>query len=248
VRGFVVVLMLLAPAAYPQDAPASKPEREKRVRILVNGSYNATALEFSERSTFESYLEEGESRRSYDGGKGFVFEAGAIVSVWKELGVMGSFELYQSEIDASYEETLPHPLYFDEPRTVSGAETGLSYDERAFHVDAVYSKEFSSITVDLFGGPTFFFTTTEVLDQVDTASDYPFDEVAVSGTSTVKVDDDPIGFNAGGAVTFRLSETFGLAAQARYSKATIRVQRASGSEVELDAGGLRVGGGIRISF
>jgi hypothetical protein len=248
-RGFLVGLLIsAAPSVWAQDAPAPEPTREKRIRILVNGSYNATGLDFSEQSTFESFLEEGESRRDYDGGKGFVFEVGAIVSVWKELGIMGSLEVYQSEVDATYEESLPHPLYFNEPRSAEGDVTGLSYDEKAFHLDAVYSRDFSSLTVDVFGGPTFFFTTTEVLGDVRTTSSYPFDEVVVSGTDTVELEDNPMGFNAGGALTFRLNDTVGLAVQARYSLGTVRIQREGGDEIELDAGGFRVGGGIRISF
>jgi hypothetical protein len=214
----------------------------------VNGAYNPAGLSFSDTSTFTSFLEEGSSSRSYDGGKGVVFEGGAIVGIAGALGVMGSIELYQSDFDATFQESLPHPLYFDQARIVSGDVTGLDYSEKAVHLDAVYTHDFSALTVDLFAGPSFFFTNTDVLLAVDTVSSYPFDEAAVRSTSSVQLDDNPIGFNAGGALTWRLTDLLGIAFQARYSHASIGVAREGASEIELDAGGFRVGGGIRLSF
>jgi hypothetical protein len=243
-----IVALAIAASASAQETPASGGERERRIRILVNGLYNPTGIGFADDSTFTSFVEEGRSTRSYDGGKGFVFEAGAIVGIRKGLGAMGSLELYQSDFDGVFEESLPHPLYFEQPRTVSGDITGLEYSEKAVHVDAVYTREFPKLTVDVFGGPTFFFTNTEILDTVTTASEYPFDEATVTSTSNTTVDDNPIGFNAGGAITWRLTEVIGIAFQARYSHATIGVAREGGEDIELDAGGFRLGGGVRLSF
>jgi hypothetical protein len=161
---------------------------------------------------------------------------------------MGSVEVYNSDFDGEFEESLPHPLYFDQPRTVSGSATGLKYQENAVHVDAVFTQMLGKMTVDLFGGPTFFFTNTEVLDQVNVTSTYPFDEATVSGTTRAKIDDNPIGFNAGGSLTWRITDVLGIAFQARYSRGTIELTRASDQNLELDAGGFRVGGGIRLAF
>jgi hypothetical protein len=229
-------------------ASAQSQTRSGRVRVLVNGSYNLDGLSFSDSSTFTSFVEEGSSTRDYDGGKGFVFEAGAIVGLWRGLGVLGSLEIYESDFDGAYEENLPHPLYFDRHRTVSGTVSGLSYSEKAVHLDAVYTRAFSSATVDLFGGATFFFTKTELVDTVETSSSYPFDEVTVTGTTNTTVDDDAIGFNAGGAVTWKLTGILGVSVQARYCQGKIRIARENGSPFELDAGGFRVGGGIRLAF
>jgi hypothetical protein len=83
---------------------------------------------------------------------------------------------------------------------------------------------------------------------VTTTSEYPFDEMTVRSTASRTVDDNPIGFNAGGSLTWRLTDVIGVAFQARYSHATIGVTGEGGEEIALDAGGFRVGGGIRLSF
>lgn len=245
-----ILAITIGASASGQEATAPAKDRERRIRVLVNGLYNPADIGFSETSTFPLFLEEGRTTRSYDGGKGFVFEAGAIVAIpkVKGLGVMGSLELYQSDFDGTFEESLPHPLYFERPRTVAGDVAGLEYKENAVHLDAVYTREFPRFTVDLFGGPSFFFTNTEVLDTVTTTSEYPFDEATVRSTTNRTLDDNPIGFNAGGALTWRLTDVVGISFQARYSHATIGLAREGGEEIDLDAGGFRVGGGIRLSF
>jgi hypothetical protein len=243
---WLVGLLTLARSTYGQE-PATG-DRERRIRVLVNGLYSPTGIDFDDTATFTFFLEEGRSERSYDGGKGIAFEAGAIVGIRESLGIMGTFEIYQSELDGVFEEVFPHPLYFDQPRTVTGEIRDLEYSEKAIHLDAVYTVERGKLTFDVFGGGSLFFTSTEILDEVRISSDYPFDEAAVASTSTIALDDNPIGFNAGGALTWRLSEALGVAFQARYSHAGIEVARGEDDSIELDAGGLRVGGGIRISF
>jgi hypothetical protein len=242
------LVALLAASASAQDTEPSPTERERRVRILANALYNPTSIDFSDTVTFPSYLEEGTTTTSNEGGKGLVFEVGAIVKIRGPLGVMGSLELYQSDFDSVYEQSLPHPLYFERPRTVGGDLPGLEYSETAVHLDAVFTRELPRFTIDLFAGPSFFMTSTEVLDSVETTSEYPFDEAAVRSTTTQKLDDNPIGFNAGGSLTWKLNDVFGIAFQARYSHATVGVAREGSEELELDAGGFRVGGGVRISF
>jgi hypothetical protein len=240
--------LALGVSAHAQQTTAAGGTKERGVRILVNGLYNPTGISFTDTFTFDSYLEDGRTTTSHEGGKGFVFEAGAIVGIWEDLGVMGSLEFYQTDFDGAFEQSLPHPLYFGRPRAVSGDVAGLEYSEKAIHVDAVFTREFPSVTVDVFGGPSFFFASAELLESVETSSEYPFDEAAVRSTTTRTFDENPIGFNAGGAVTVKLTDVIGVAFQARYSYATIKISREGSEDVELDAGGFRVGGGLRISF
>jgi hypothetical protein len=244
-------ILALSVAAIATALSASAQEtatKERRIRVLANGLYNPMGFDFTDHSTFTAFVEEGESRRTYEGGRGLVFEVGGIMDIRKGLGVMGSVEIYRSDFEATFEESLPHPFYFDRPREVSGTVTDLDYHETAVHADLVYTRVLPRWTLDLFLGPTFFFTNTEVLSSVNTASQYPFDEATVSSTSSTQLDDNPIGFNGGGAITWRWTELVGLAFQARYSRGSIGISREGGEEIDLDAGGLRLGGGLRLSF
>lgn len=228
--------------------PGASASAARKLRVLVNVNYNVTSRAFDESSTFTAFLEEGSTSRIYDGGTGLGFELGAIYSITPAFGILGSFEFLSAEHDASFDVITPHPLFFNQPRTVSDDIAELEYSERALNVDAVYTFTFGSFTVDAFGGATFFFTETELIDEVTTSSVYPFDDVQIVSTSTVKLKVNPIGFNVGGAFTYRITPLVGVSFQAKYSRATINLQRGPREPIETDVGGFRIGGGIRIAF
>ncbi len=241
-------LILSTPAAGLAQISMSATSTAPKFRLLVNVNYNANSRTFDERSTFTAFLEEGSTSRSYDGSTGLGFELGAIYSITPEFGILGSFEFLSTEHDASFDVVTPHPLFFDQPRTASDAIAALEYAEQALNVDAVYTLGSGSFAVDVFGGVTFFFTETELIDEVTTSSVYPFDDIQIASTSTVKLKENPIGFNVGGAFTYRFTPVVGVSFQAKYSRATLDLQREAGEPIEIEAGGFRIGGGVRIAF
>jgi hypothetical protein len=245
------VTMLTLAVSVPVSAQAisvTSPSAEPKVRLLVNVNYSLTERDFSETSTFTSFLEQGSLSQSYTGGTGIAFEVGGIYSLTPAIGILGSFEFLSAEHDATFEVDVPHPLLFNRNRSVGDELTGLEYSEQALHVDGVYTFSSGAITVDVFGGPTFFFTETELIDEATTSSAYPFDELQLVSTTKVKLKDNPIGFNVGGAVTYRFTPVIGASFQARYTTATATLDRGSGSSIDIDVGGFRIGGGIRIAF
>lgn len=221
---------------------------ERRLRIIANVSYNLASRSMSETITFTQFLEQGTSNRSYEIGNGVAFDFGAIYSITAAIGIMGSFEIFNGTQDGNVDVSSPHPLFFDQNRVASDQLSGLDYKEQALHIDFVYSFDTDKITVDLFGGPSFFFTETELIDEGRFESAYPFDDITLVSTTTTNVKDNPIGFNAGAAVTYWFSEILGAAFQARYTQAGVSLDRAGGAALEFDAGGFRVGGGIRLLF
>lgn len=157
-------------ALHAQEDPASTSSAARRFRLLVNGAYHASTRGFTDAATFTEFLEQGSSSRNYDGGTGLVFEVGGIYSITSSFGVMGSIELFDGDNDAAFREIVPHPLFFDQDRSVEGNVSSLSYTEKALHLDAVYTRETSSFTVDLYGEPSIFLTETELITEITTSS------------------------------------------------------------------------------
>ena len=153
------------------------------------------------------------------------------------------------ENNAFFEEIVPHPLLFNQSRSASSELAGLSYSENALHLGVVYSIEQPAITVDLFGGPSIFFTETELVTNVSTSSSYPFDELALGSTRTSKFSESPFGFNVGAALTYRFTPVVGVSVQGRFSRASVSLEAQEDSDpLEFDTGGLRVSFGLRLSF
>ena len=239
---------LVTPAMSVAQSSSTAAATARKFRVLVNMNYTVTSRNFDERSTFTAFLEDGSTSRSYDGGTGLGFEFGGIYSITPAFGILGSFEFLSAEHDASFDVIAPHPLFFNQPRTASDEIAALEYSERAVNVDAVYTSRFGSFTVDVFGGVTFFFTETELIDEITTSSAYPFDELDITSTNTVKLKENPLGVNVGGAFTYRITPLVGVSFQAKYSQATINLQREAGEPIDTHAGGFRIGGGVRIAF
>lgn len=230
-----------------QSSSSSQPS-PRRFRVVANVSYHPTERGFEDTETFIEFLEEGTLRQSYRGGTGVSFEIGGIYSIIPSFGLLGSFARLGAEHDATFDLAVPHPLFFDQNRSVRGELTDLTYTEQAFHLDGVYTVESGPWLIDVFGGATLFSVETELLDETTTSSVYPFDELDLTGTSTVVLEDNPVGFNVGGAVSYWFTSLIGVGFQARYSAATATHERDDGRTLELDAGGFRVGGGVRIGF
>jgi hypothetical protein len=236
------------PPQEPQKAEAKKaPAKPREFRLFINGGYNASSLSFNEARRFTLFLEEATFSSRYRGGRGPVFEVGALYTIRNELGVGGAVEIHGSGYDADFQQALPHPFFFRRPRQVSGNLVDLSYSETAVHLDAVYTRPLRpQMTLDLFGGPSFLLTSTEVLANLVVEDVYPFDAVTLQRTELRKLDASPLGFNVGASVTYKLSARFGVDFTARFSRAKVEITPPGGAAIDFNAGGFRAGGGIRI--
>ena len=250
----IVMTLTLVPSlvhGQARDTPSissDEEEKAKRFQLFVHASYQPTLRNFDEATSFTQFLEQGSTSRTYTGGSGTAFEFGGVFSLTPELALMGSFEIVSATHDATLVISVPHPLLFNRPRTASTDIDALDYSARALHFDIAYRIAVPRVEIDLFVGPSIFFAKTELLDQGTTDSQYPFDELSLTAVSRVTLDKSALGFNAGAGVTYYVTEAVGVSFLTRFSQADIEALREGGEPVAFDAGGFRVGGGIRIKF
>ncbi len=81
-RVLSVALTLAVAAVRRRPRPWSE-----RVHISVNGAFQTTTNDFSDRFEFERYLETGSTEVDYPVQGGFIFDAGAGYRLWKNLAV-----------------------------------------------------------------------------------------------------------------------------------------------------------------
>ena len=164
------------------------------------------------------------------------------------LAIGATVQRFENDREASYTASLPHPFFFDRFRELSGATSGLTHEETAVHLDVVFTKTWGPLTLDAFGGPSWFETKTEVLVDVLYEEVFPYDEVSFQGVEGRVLESRSIGFNVGASATFRIAGIVGVDFGVRYSKAGSKLFVEEGREIELDAGGLSVGAGLRFFF
>jgi hypothetical protein len=150
-------------------------------------------------------------------------------------------------INSDFNVSIPHPFLFNSPRT---AENTVSHKltENAAYLNFVLSIPFSKLSLDLYGGPAYFFTNAQLINQINVSDTYPYQNVNISAaTETTKK--NVFGFNAGASLNFYFANSFGIFLNAQYFSGSAGFDLSSdipGLKVSL--GGLKAGAGLKILF
>ena len=217
--------------------------------VSLNGGYSGTALDFTSSSSFVLHLEDASLASRYTGSTGPVVEVGGLYRFRGPWAAGASVELFAGKNDAALSASLPHPLYFDRPRTLQGAIPSLDYRETSLNLNLVYSHALGRrIILDGFGGPTLFWTRSQLLTDIQYVDAFPYDRLTLQAPIVTEQTDMPIGFNVGTGMTFRLKGWLGVGLLVRYNRAAVQLPQSDGSLVSFNAGGLRANGGIRLLF
>jgi hypothetical protein len=102
----------------------------------------------------------------------------------------------------------------------------------------------------VFGGPSFVNVTQTIVqaEGIGASIPYPYDNGAITSANTTNESRMAFGFSAGADVTYFLSKTLGVGGIVRYSLASADFPVTGQPSVPVKAGGLQVGGGLRVFF
>ena len=242
----VACLLLVAPVM----TASAFAQTFSRGWISVNGGYQATTNDFSDGAEFTEHQERGRVDTDYTVKSGPAFDISAGAAVWRNLAVGVGVTRFSGSTPSALSASVPHPFFFNRPRTVTGEIAGLKRKELAVHVQARGLFAVSDkLEVMLFGGPSFFRVTQGVVTDFDFAESYPYDEASFAGSVTTEVKRSKMGANVGGDVGFFFTRQVGVGFTVQYSGATMEIpSAASGTTAEVKVGGLQTGGGLRFRF
>jgi opacity protein-like surface antigen len=243
---FIAPVAVLVTFAASPAAAQSWPER---VHISINGAYQPTTNDFSDRFEFEKNLETGSTQVTYPVSGGFVFDAGAGYRFWKNLGAGVSVSYFTHEDTAATTSQVPHPFFFNQPRTVDGDATGITRTETAVHVQLMYLLNPSGpLRLVFSGGPSFFNVEQDIVTQVKVTETFPYDTATFASADRTKQKKSAVAFNVGADVMWMLSQNVGVGGLVRFSRASVDLPVPTNRTVSVDAGGVQVGGGLRLIF
>ena len=243
-RASIVSLVWVA-LALLVASPVAAQTWPERVHISVNGAFQATTHDFSNRFEFERELETGSTEVDYPVQGGFVFDAGAGFRFWKNLAAGVSVSYFTRDDAASTTSNFPHPFFFNQPREVTGEATGVKRSETAVHVQAMYLvNPGGRLRLVLSGGPSFFDVQQDVVTEVTITETYPFDTAAFASAKTSREQGSAVSFNVGADVMWMLKPRFGVGGLVRYAQATVDLDAPGNRTIAVDAGGVYAGGGI----
>jgi hypothetical protein len=219
-----------------------------RFTISVNGGYQPSSTSFDDRFTFDLNRETASADTDYSVDAGPLFDAGVGFRIWKGLGAGIAISRFSVDSAGQAEATLPHPLFFQRNRLISGEATGITREETGIHIQAQYQlPPFGSFYVTLAGGPSVLDIQQSIVTDVNYTEEFPYDTATYVGVDSQHVSGTATGFNAGADVRWMFTRNIGVGGLVRYTRATVDLTR-NNRTVTVDAGGMQVGGGVRLAF
>ena len=217
--------------------------------VSFNAGTQATATDFRTNVVFAELHEDADFNGGYAVGTGTVFDGGAGVRLANGLGFGVAISRFNRLDPVSIDARVPHPFFFNRPRSFTGSEPDLERLETAVHVEVRWSERLGdAVELAVFGGPTLFNVRQDLVTAIGYDHAYPYDEASLSSATKTTTSASAIGFHAGADVGFYFSEVVGLGGLIRYSGGSVELGGEGEGTVPVNVGGFHVGGGLRLRF
>ncbi len=247
---FVTVNETAAQTVTVDDTAGQTQVWEDKGYFKINYLYEATSRSIQETFSNSIYGESATYTATHKMGGGGGFDVGAGYRVWQNMAVGLTVTSRSVRDGLSVEGKIPHPLFYNRPRSANLTSANLQSKELGVHLQAVWVVPLSDvIRVALLAGPSAFRLHQGHVSGIGSPTEgaAPYDTVAISGIATKDLRGAGIGFNAGVDVTYLFTERLGGGVFARWAGGNVDLAT-SGGRQSVKVGGLQTGIGIRAFF
>jgi hypothetical protein len=235
-------LVLAVPAAAAAQSDA------QRVYAGISGGVQVSDTGLAQSFSVQKNFEAAPIEVDIDSKQGVLVDGGVVVRLAGRFGVGFALSVATAETDAEVTASVPHPLFFRQPRSIAGT-AGVDRRDVAGHIQAAYILPGDRLQLIVAGGPSLFKVRQTLVTDVTYSESYPFDTATFSSAVTTDATSDlKVGFHAGVDVTWKFSRHVGIGGVARFSRAQVTLDVANNPSIEVDAGGFQAGGGLRFTF
>ncbi|MGE3510866.1 MAG: hypothetical protein AB7N65_18500 [Vicinamibacterales bacterium] len=142
---------------------------------------------------------------------------------------------------------IPHPFYFDQPRSLN-APTTFDRSDLMLHIHPMWLIPIAPrLQATLFGGATWFQVRQQTVRTITVNDTYPYDDVSLGTVERERQTKSGWGYNAGFDVSYFFSRYVGVQGLVRYSHGTVTFNP-GGVDSDVTVGGLHAGAGLRIRY
>ncbi len=230
--------------------PRPRGPRREFLRLSASIGQQTTSETFESDQTFEQYFETGSFKFTRTIPKRPLFDGAVALRVYRRLHAGVAISVIDSSGAGSITAEIPHPLLFNQKRTVTGEIFDVARREIASHLQVSWTTPpIDGVEFTAFGGPSIFNTQQTYVTALTIGLDkevYPFDTFSFAGASTDVFRQNLLGYNVGVDMTYRFARHFGGGLLIRYASASKDFTPTGGKPFKVKAGGLHAGGGLRI--
>jgi hypothetical protein len=241
------------PAAKPAPAPVPHFKNGAwldRGYFSINGVYQTAAPSFTQTQAWTYFAEPASVRIEYPGGSAVGVDVAGGWRIWRNLAIGAGLAVVSRPSTTVVSGSIPNPIYASRPTALSGG-FEAQHSETAIHVQASWTMPLGrKMALMVFGGPSFVNVTQTLVraEGIGTSIPYPYDNGTIASANTTNESGMAIGFSAGADFTYFLSKTIGVGGIVRYALASVDLPVTGQPSVPVKAGGLQVGGGLRVFF
>ena len=260
-RAVALSVGLVAGLVGGADDATAQPEPTGRIAAWVDIGWRPASRTFGSTRVFPVFSELGNFQASYAIENGGVIAGGVSFRLWRNLAVGLDVSRYRSVNPAQITAELPHPFFFDLPRTTVGVASGMKRQELGLHVRALWMIQLTNwLVVSASVGPSLINAQQDLVSSVEhTEVGFPFDEIMFSGHTVSSQSATTAGMNNSVDIDtfvlhrlpflnrFAVMEKVGLGLLIRYVRGSVDMQIGD-DRVEVDLGGLQVTTGLRFRF
>jgi len=225
---------------------------QERLRLSANIGQQASTTTVSQEQSFDRYFEQGSFTFEHTIPQSLIYDFGAMVRVWRGLYAGGALSVFDQSGAGTVTARVPHPLQFNKPRTTTGEIADANRREFGQHITVGWAIPASGgLDFILSGGPSFFMTEQLFVTRLNLSLQdevFPFDELEFPQADTETRRENVLGYNGGVDMTWRINKRIGLGLLVRYSTGKKEFIPTGALPVEVTAGGLHAGGGLRVLF
>lgn len=208
----------------------------------VNLGGQAPSQTLSAETTPEIYGEPASIRSTQDVGGGLFFDLSGGYKVWRNLAVGIGFTRVGSSGGLNVDASIPDPLVFDSPRSATSVVPDAEHSQTSIHLTGTWMMPVTDkVDVGFQFGPTIFIVSQDLPVNFQIQEPTP----TITSTSLEKVDKTTVGIHFGVDVTYLVTPRYGVGVLARYTWGSADI---TGADESVTAGGLQIGGGLRIRF
>lgn len=255
------LLWVIAGALVTAPVTTAQPAPSERIIARLDSGWRPASRTFADTRVFTAHLEQGQFAADYELKDGGVIDGGISVLLWRNLAVGFDMSSFRTVHDARVDSELPHPFFFDLPRTTNGRAGGLERREVGFHLSAMWISQITDwLAVSAFAGPSIIAATQDLVSAVQhTEVGFPFDQIIFSGHTVTSQKETTRGLNGGIEINsfflhrlpflrnFEVMEGIGVGLLVRYVRGTV-ILPVDNDPIEVDLGGLQITSGIRLRF
>ena len=251
----LLTLMLPSMAMAQAQAPAQGQGQSNawmpaggRIFVAINGLYQPGEETIEQTASYSVYDETATAsaiQTVKNGGGMFDFGGGYRTN---RYGIGISYTQFKSNNSASISASIPHPIFFDRPRTASTTLDGLEHTEHVVHVAGLLLRarrqEDGRRRVHR---PVVFQRHAGLRHRPQRFTESSNFATVSLPVGAAPVKDSPVGFNIGGELTYTITPNVAGAFLLRFSRANADFEF-EGATTSMNVGNVQVGGGVRLRF